>query len=148
MKIVSRYVAKDGRIFDDPLKCQDYEDHLMGVIPGSVAALIQSLNEIPKERFCTCMFYIRQDSGKTLFFRAAVDLEPRLSPYVNVNDLEEDKRCILYTIGKLVKDLGQFDKDAPVCGMMVIADNINFKGDISVMQTTNKDCWDNKSETR
>lgn len=148
MKIVTRYVAEDGKLFDDPLKCQDYEAHQMGVIPGSVAALIQSLKKIPKEKFCTCLFYIRQSSGKTLFFRAAFDLEPHLAPFVNVDDLEEDKRCIIYTIDKLIKDLAQFDKDAPVCGMMVVADDIKFTGDISVMQTTNQDCWDKQSETQ
>ena len=148
MKIVTRYVAKDGRTFDDPLKCQDYEDHQMGILPGSVASLIRSLEELPQDNFCTCIFYIVVDAKKkNIYCRFSLDLEPFLSPYVNVEDLEDDKRRLTCTIAQLIKALGRYDKDAPVCGMMVYADNISFQNtNVSVFQCTNPECWNKNPE--
>lgn len=144
MKIVTRYIAEDGRTFEDPLECQDYEDREMGIIPGSVASLIQSLKKLPQDNFCTCIFYIRGKSGKNIYPAVTIDLEPYLSPYVNVADLEEDKRCITCTIGQLIKTLGQYDKESPVCGMMIYADNFPFRKNVSVFQSVNPKCWEKK----
>jgi len=148
MKIVTRYVAKDGRTFDDPLKCQDYEDHQMGVIRGSVAALLESLKGLPQDNFCTCIFYISEESGKSIYARVTLDLEPFLSPYVNVEDLDIDARRLTCTIGQLMKGIERYDKDAPVCGMMMHGDNISFNGNVCIFQCNNPECWENKSETR
>ena len=145
MKIRVKYIAEDGKFFDDPLKCQEYEKNEMGVIPGSVAALRHTLEKMPQDNCCSCIFFIKGKPKNTVYSRVTMDLEPYLGSYVNVADLEEDKRRLVCTISKVVSDLGEFDKDMPACGMMIYSDNIHM-GNVSIFQSTNPECWEGGKE--
>ncbi len=142
MKIETKYVAEDGRIFDDPLKCQDYENTKMGVIPGTVGSLIKMLSKFPKEKYCSCLYFIDTDKGKYIHLRVTFCIDNKLCDYVNIETLDAEKRYFSCTIGELINELKMYGETSKVCGMVVVGDGYEMKN-MSVASQTNQEMWDN-----
>jgi hypothetical protein len=49
METEIKYRAKDGRVFDDPFKCEDYENTL-GISPGTIGDVLQFLEKEPEDK--------------------------------------------------------------------------------------------------
>lgn len=58
------YKAKDGRIFTDPLECEEYEKTI-GIVKGSAADFIRYLEKVYKpETYVHGVVYLRTPDGK------------------------------------------------------------------------------------
>jgi hypothetical protein len=135
------YKAKDGRLFTDPLKCEDYEKTI-GILPGSVGALIVELDKIGKPKaYIFCIVYVKSPDGvKSIYVRNTTCVDDQLESYVNVKDLTQEQRYQYETIGDFIKILRKLDKDSQCQYMIVWSDYINFK-EPGIMANHNKDVW-------
>lgn len=134
------YIAKDGRRFDDALKCEDYERSL-GIIPGTVGNLLQLLEKRELNTYVSAIILVKSSDGnKNLYLRHTVCCDDCLDDYVNVNDLSEDKRYISNTVGGLVKELRNAEKDAPVQYTIVFSNDKSFSNP-GVMCNYNHALW-------
>ena len=139
------YKAKDGRIFTDPLKCEEYEKTI-GILPGSVGDLIRELEKLNPAEYIDAIVMIKASDGNISFFiRGTVCLDDWLESYVNVNNLRESQRYMYDTVGNFAKRLKQLNKD-DMCQYMVIhADNLQMSK-AGIMANFNKLAWNKKEE--
>lgn len=135
------YKAKDGRIFTDPLECEDYEKTL-GIIPGSVAALIVALEKIAKPKaYIFGIVYVKcPDGEKKILIRNTTCVDDQLESYVNVKDLTQEQRYQYETIGGFIKILRTLDKDSQCQYMIVYSEDIDFASP-GIMANHNKEVW-------
>ena len=135
------YKAKDGRLFTDPLKCEDYEKTI-GILPGSVAQLINELEKLAKPKaYINGIIYVKLPDGKkTVYTQYTTCLDDQLESYVNVKDLTQEQRYLFTTIYSLIEVLRQLDKDSQCQYMIVWSDDIEFSSP-GIMANHNKDVW-------
>lgn len=134
------YRAKDGKIFTDPLECENYEKTI-GILPGSVGELIQTLEEIPKERFCNAVLMTRNKKGKrSLYTFSTIDCSDKLELFANPESLTEEQRYLSETIGDMIKLLKKLDKDDGCQYMLFYAATREFKN-CGVIANLNKEIW-------
>ena len=134
------YKAKDGKIFTDPLKCEDYEKTL-GILPGSVGALINELEKLEPSTYIFGIVYVKEKEGKSVYCRCTVCCDNMLEDYVNVDDLGEDKRYLYETAEEFVRLLKKTNKDYPCQWMLAFSNNIDMKN-IGIMSLSNPKVWD------
>lgn len=134
------YKAKDGKIFTDPLKCEDYEKTL-GVLPGSVGRLIQELEKLNPKFYICGIVYIKEKDCGTIYCRCTTCCDHLLEDYVNVEDLQEYQRYLYQTAGEFVKELKKKDKDYPCQWMIVFSENIKMSKP-GIMANYNQEVWD------
>lgn len=104
MEIEVNYKAKDGRIFTDPLQCEDYEKKL-GVIPGTIGELVQVLEERNPEHLLTMIaLYFDKEKGPQMLLYISMQLADRDDPL----SFEKD---ITVKVGNAVKALKKLPKD-------------------------------------
>lgn len=135
------YKAKDGRLFTDPLKCEEYEKTL-GIVAGTVAALIVELEKIakPKSYIDGIIYVKRPDGQKTIYTPFTICVDDELESFVNVKDLTQEQRYEYTTMGHLIEYLRQLDKDSQCQYMIVWSDDIDFNRP-SIMANHNRDVW-------
>ena len=120
------YKAKDGRLFTDPLKCEAYEKTL-GVIPNSVGNLINLLKDHKPEEYINGIVMVKHPDGKCgIYMRATCCVDDKLESFVNVKDLTPEQRYSCTTVGDLIYELEQTDKDWPCQYMIVYSANIDM----------------------
>ena len=135
------YKAKDGRLFDDPLKCEDYEK-TVGILPGSVGDLI---NELEKDDKQNCYMFgvvlVREKNGTgSIYTRYTANIDYRLEDYVNVSNLTEEQLYESTTIGDFLETLKKLDKDLMCQYMIVYSHNIDLSTP-GLMVNFNKEAW-------
>ena len=134
------YKAKDGKIFTDPLECENYEKTI-GILDGSVGQLIQTLEEIPKERFCNAVLITRNKEGKrSIYSFQTVDCSDKLELFANPESLTEEQRYLSETIGGMIKLLKKLDKDDMCQYMLFHAATREFKN-CGAMANLNNEVW-------
>lgn len=135
------YKAKDGRLFTDPLKCEEYEKTI-GILPGSVGALIVELEKIgnPKSYIDGIIYVKHPDGKKTIFTPYTICVDDQLESFVNIKDLTQEQRYQYTTIGRLIEFFRQLNKDSQCQYMIVWSDDIDFNKP-SIMANHNKDVW-------
>lgn len=136
------YKAKDGRLFTDPLKCEAYEKTI-GIMPGTVGALINALEEIGKPKaYVEGVIYVKfPDGKKTIFTPNTFCVDDQLESFVNINYLTQEQRYVSNTMRRLIKMFRQFDKDAQCQYMIVWSEDIDFK-EPGIMANHNKEVWE------
>ena len=126
MEIYARYIAKDGKLFDDPLKCEEYEKSL-GILSGSVGHLINILQkETTDKQYITGIVIVRQSDNRKILARYTGDISHHLEDYVNVDNLKTEQRYEASTVGGLLRTLKELDKDLPCQYMIAYSDNLNM----------------------
>ena len=135
------YKAKDGRLFTDPLKCEEYEKTL-GIVAGTVAALIVELEKIAKPKsYIDAIIYVKRPDGqKTIYTPHTHCVDDQLESFVNVKDLTQEQRYEYTTMDHLIEFLRQLDKDSQVQYMIVWSDDIDFNRP-GIMANHNRDVW-------
>lgn len=135
------YKAKDGRLFNDPLECEDYEKSL-GVLPNSIGDLINQLEkEHVKGDYMTGIIIVKESNGQTsIYAESTVNIDDKLEDYVNVENLKEEQRYLTAKVDDVVKFLKKLDKDRPCQYMIVYSKNIDFQR-LGVMANHNKEVW-------
>lgn len=143
------YVAKDGRRFTDPLKCEDYEK-TVGVLKNSVADVMLELDKHDENDyiFGIVMIRHRKDGSSTVHIRFTGCVDSMLESFVNVGDLREDQRYMTSTFGELKQVLRQYDKDDWVQYMIVYSSSLEFEHP-GIMASYNPMVWrDNASSSQ
>ncbi len=144
MKVASIiYEAKDGRLFHDPLECEEYEKTI-GILPGSVGALIQALENLDPSEYIFGLVIVKAEQV-TIYSRATVCIDNLLEDYVNVNNLKEEQRHIIETAGNFIKELKKTDKDYPCQYMLMHSSTLNMFP-CAVMSNYNEKVWKEDKE--
>ena len=135
------YKAKDGRLFYDPLECEDYEKSL-DVLPNSIGDLINQLeNEHVKGGYMTGVVMIKETNGQTsIYAESTVNIDDKLEDYVNVENLKEEQRYLTAKVDDVVRFLKTLDKDRPCQYMIVYSKHIDLHNP-GVMANHNKEVW-------
>lgn len=135
------YKAKDGRLFYDPLECEDYEKSL-DVIPNSIGDLINNLEkEHVQGGYMTGIIMVKEANVQTtLYTECTTNIDKYLEDYVNVENLKEEQRYLTAKVDDVVKFLKRLDKDWPCQYMIVYSKNIDFQRP-GVMANHNKEVW-------
>lgn len=120
------YIAKDGRRFDDALKCEEHEKSL-GIIPNSVGMLIQDLEKLDAEMYIFGIVLTRSDKELTLYTRWTISTDHILEDYVNVENLDDEKRHDVARVGELVKTLKELDKDIPCQYFIIYSKDVDLR---------------------
>ena len=136
------YKAKDGRIFFDPLECEDYEKTI-GVLPGSVGDFIVEMEKQTKpDNFIFGIVKVQDGEMSSIYTRCTVCVDNMLEDYVNVDNLSDEKRYSVSTAGELIDTMKQLDKDLPCQYFILFSEDINFKCS-GIMANYNKKAWSN-----
>ena len=133
------YKAKDGKLFQDPLQCEEYEKTI-GIIPGSVGALIQALEKLGPKTYIFGVVFMKGKEETAVFTRCTVCCDNILEDYVNVENLREDQRYMYETADEFVEVLKKMDKDNPCQYMIVFSKDIDFKK-TGIMALSNPEAW-------
>ena len=135
------YKAKDGRIFKDPLECEEYEKTI-GILGGSVGELINELEKHAKpEEYVNGMVMVRKADGTgSMYIRCTVCIDDMLEDYVNVENLSKEQRYVAQTVGELLSELKKEDKDLPCQYFLIWSDDIDLKN-FGSMSNFNKAAW-------
>ena len=135
------YKAKDGRLFYDPLECEDYEKSL-GVLPNSIGDLINQLEkEHVKGGYMTGIVMIKETNGQTsIYAESTVNIDDKLEDYVNVENLKEEQRYLTAKVDDVVRFLKTLDKDLPCQYMIVYSKYIDLHNP-GAMANHNSEVW-------
>lgn len=135
------YRAKDGKIFTDPLECENYEKKL-GVIPGSVADIISYLNEQckPESYLHGLVYVLEPDGSKSLYQCTTICVANKLDSFVNIENLDTDQLYIATKVKEVVEWLGRYDKDCPVHYFLCYSKNIDMSN-CGIITLNNPKVW-------
>lgn len=134
------YKAKDGRLFHDPLECEEYEKTI-GILPGTVGALIKSLEELDPNDYILGIVLVMEENSSVVYRRDTVCCDSLLEDYVNINNLTEQQRYLYETVGNFIEELkNTTNKDYPCQYMLEYSSNINMTP-CSVMANYNGKVW-------
>lgn len=138
------YRAKDGKLFYDPLECEEYEKTI-GILPGTVGDLIKSLEELDPNDYILGIVLVREENSSALYRRDTVCCDSLLEDYVNINNLTEQQRYLYETVGNFIEELKKTNKDYPCQYMLEYSSNINMTPS-SIMANYNKNAWRSKDK--
>lgn len=135
------YKAKDGKLFTDPLKCEEYEKTI-GILRGSVAELVYSLETAAKpDEYISGIILVRKpDGGVNTYVLSTACIDDKLENYVNVEDLPKENRYVSATVDGLIRDLKKKNQDLPCQYLLIWSKNIDFSG-YGILMNYNRDAW-------
>ena len=136
------YTAKDGRKFNDPFECEEYEKRL-GTEPGRVGRARINLKELGENMYVFGLLKVRHDGSN--YYRTYVTrcLDEKLEDYVNVSELDVDKRWIRSTIADVLRDMEQYNDDDLCEYEFLYCDHWDFKKHtFGCCRTYNQELWD------
>ena len=134
------YKAKDGRLFTDPIECEEYEKTI-GIISGSIGDLIRELEKKDPSQYLFGVLLVKCGGITSIYTRCTVCCDDQLESFVNVKNLMEEQRYISYTIGMMLEQLRELDKDAPCQYLFVYSPNRNFSNNLGAMANQNSEIW-------
>ena len=142
MDIDITYTAKDGRRFNDPYECEEYEKRL-GTEPGTVGRARIDLKEIGESEYVFGILKVRHDGINHYRTYMVHCIDNRLEDYVNVSELDVDKRWIRNTISDVLHDMEQYC-DEDLCEYeFLFCDHWEFGGEhpFGCCRTNNPELW-------
>ena len=143
MEINVVYTAKDGTRFDDPYKCEEYEKRL-GTQPGTAGRARIDLKDIGEQKYVFGILKVRHEGSN--YYRTYVTrcVDDKLEDYVNVSNLDMDKRWIRNTISDVLYDLEQFNDDDLCEYEFLYCDHWEFGGEhpFGCTRTYNQKLWE------
>ena len=134
------YKAKDGKIFFDPIECEEYEKTI-GVLPGSVGDLLNELDKNTSDTdYIHSIVKILDGDESRIDMRTTICVDNLLEDYVNVENLSEEKRYAISTAGELKNILKEVNQDLPCQWFVIFSSDINFDC-LGAMSNYNKNAW-------
>lgn len=142
------YRAKDGRIFEDPMKCEEYEKTI-GILSGSCADVIRYLEEKHKPSiYVHGLVFVRNPDGSSAIHSCCtVNCSDKLESYVNVKDLTEEQLYITTTVADVIRFLKRWDKDSPVHYLLTFSEDIRMEHP-GIMSMSNTKVWDKEEDKK
>ena len=143
MDINITYTAKDGRRFNDPYECEEYEKRL-GTEAGTVARARIDLKALGENEYVFGMLKVRQEGVNHYRTYMVRCVDEKLEDYVNVSELDVDKRWIRNTIGDVLRDMEPFDDDDLCEYEFLYCDHWEFGGEhpFGCTRTYNPTLWE------
>ena len=139
------YRAKDGRLFHDPLECEEYEKTI-GILPGTVGALIKNLEELSLTDYIMGLVVVKEEECCCFYRRETVCCDSLLEDFVNVKELTKEQRYLYETVGDFIEELKKTNKDYPCQYMLAHSSNINMRPS-AVMSNYNEKVWKKDKES-
>ena len=137
------YTAKDGRKFNDPYKCEEYEKRL-GTETGTVALARIDLKALGENRYVFGILKVRHNDVNHYRTYVVRCVDDKLEDYVTVSELDVDKRWIRNTVADVLRDMEQFS-DNDLCEYeFLFCDHWEFGGEhpFGCTRTNNQELWD------
>ena len=143
MDINITYTAKDGRRFNDPYECEKYEKRL-GTKAGTVGRARIDLKELGEDRYVFGMLKVRHEDVNHYRTYVTRCVDEKLEDYVNVSNLDVDKRWIRSTIADVLRDMERFSDDDLCEYEFIYCDHWEFGGEhtFGCCRTHNQELWD------
>ena len=137
------YKAKDGRRFNDPYECEEYEKRL-GTKAGTVGRARIDLKELGENQYVFGMLKVRHDDVNHYRTYVTRCVDEKLEDYVTVSSLDVDKRWIRSTIADVLRDMEQFGDDDLCEYEFLYCDHWEFGGEhpFGCCRTHNPDLWE------
>lgn len=137
------YTAKDGRRFNDPYECEEYEKRL-GTEPGTVARARIDLKALGENEYVFGLLKVRHEGVNNYRTYVVRCLDDKLEDYVNVSELDVDKRWIRNTISDVLHDMEQFNDDDLCEFEFLYCDHWEFGGEhpFGCCRTHNPTLWE------
>ena len=141
MDIDITYTAKDGRRFNDPYECEEYEKRL-GTEPGTVGRARIDLKALGENRYVFGLLKVRHDGVTNYRSYVTRCVDEKLEDYVDVSSLDVDKRWIRSTIGEVLRDMEQYSDDALCEYEFLYCEHWEFnKHTFGCCRTYNQELW-------
>ena len=142
------YTAKDGTKFNDPYECEEYEKRL-GTEPGTVARARIDLKELGEDKYVFGMLKVRHDDVNHYRTYVTRSVDEKLEDYVNVSELDVDKRWIRNTISDVLRNIEQFSDDDLCEYEFIYCDHWEFGGEhaFGCCRTHNQRLWEEMEKT-
>lgn len=143
MDINITYTAKDGRRFNDPYECEQYEKRL-GTEAGTVARARIDLKELGEDQYVFGLLKVRHEGANHYRTYVTRCIDDKLEDYVTVSTLDVDKRWIRSTIADVLRDIEKFGDDDLCEYEFIYCDHWEFGGEhtFGCCRTHNPDLWD------
>ena len=143
MDINITYTAKDGRRFNDPYECEAYEKRL-GTEPGTVARARIDLKELGEDKYVFGLLKVRHEVVTNYRSYVTRCVDKKLEDYVNVSELDVDKRWIRSTIGEVLRDMERYNDDDICEYEFLYCDHWEFGGEhqFGCCRTYNPELWE------
>ena len=144
------YKAKDGRLFTDPLLCEEYEKTI-GIIPGSIADMVQYVkdNAGDSKYVAGAVYFCWPDGRRTFNVLSNVCIDDCLESFVNVKDLREEQR---YAATTMEEFLAYYDKeekrDFPCQFLLAVSKEISMNIISIFSNGNNPNVWDKKKKEK
>lgn len=142
MEVEAKYIAKDGRRFDDPIECQEYEKKL-GVLKGSVGEFVCTFGKVPADNYVMALILIKEDGKKKLFAFFTLNVTDMLEDFVNPENLTEEQRYYSQTVGDMLSVMKKHDQDAP-CEFMIFWSDTKDMRNCGIASSHNSKVWEKK----
>lgn len=142
------YKAKDGKLFYDPLECEQYEKTI-GILPGSIADMVRFVRENRGDcKYMTgAVLYARPDGTKTFHNLNTLCIDDNLESFVNVKDLQEEQR---YVFMKVDDFIAYYDKekckDWPCQWLFALSEYIDMREICTMSNGNNPNVWKKKED--
>jgi hypothetical protein len=142
MDINITYTAKDGRRFNDPYECEEYEKRL-GTEPGTVGRARIDLKELGEDRYVFGMLKVRHEGVTNYRTYVTRCVDEKLEDYVTVSNLDVDKRWIRSTVADVLRDMEEYNDDDLCEYEFLYCDHWEFnKHTFGCFRTSNPELWD------
>ena len=143
MDINITYTAKDGMRFSDPYKCEEYEKRL-GTKAGTVGRAHIDLKALGEDKYVFGILKVKHNGIKHYRTYVTRCVDEKLEDYVNVSELDVDKRWIRSTIGEVLRDMEQFGDDDLCEYEFIYCDHWEFGGEhpCGCCRTHNQRLWE------
>ena len=137
------YTARDGKKFHDKRECEEYEKRL-GTEPGTVGRARIDLKELGEDKYVHGLLKVRHEGFNNYRIYVVRCVDDKLEDYVNVSELDVDKRWIRSTIADVLSDMEQFSDDDLCEYEFVYCDHWEFGGEhpFGCCRTHNTKLWD------
>ena len=142
MDINITYTAKDGRRFNDPYECEAYEKRL-GTEAGTVGRARIDLKELGENEYVFGMLKVRHESTNHYRTYVVRCVDDKLEDYVNVSELDVDKRWFRNTISDVLRDMEQYNDDDLCEYEFLYCEHLEFnKHSFGCCRSNNQELWD------
>lgn len=142
------YKAKDGRIFTDPLECEQYEKTI-GIVSGSIADMLRHVKENADDaKYVSGAVYYRWPDGSKTFHKIiTMCIDDKLESFVNVKDLREEQRYVAMTMEDFLAYYSKEDmRDFPCQYLLSFSDDLSGRIAAVLANGINREVWKPKED--
>lgn len=142
------YKAKDGKLFYDPLECEQYENTI-GILPGSIADMVRFVRDNRGNcKYMTgAVFYVWPDGTKTFHSLHTICIDDNLESFVNVKELQEEQRYVSITVDDFIAHYDKEElKDCPCQWLLALSEYIDMREICTMSNGNNPDVWKKKED--